>query len=182
MAAADPRLRILVYEHLPAAYHPWDAASPRVAAALAELIVCRDARLRVEHIGSSSVPGCGGKGVIDLAVLYPEGLLEAARQAVDGLGFQRQDTRDPWPESRPMRQGAVEFEGRVFRIHAHVIAAASDEVPQLLHFRDRLRADDALRADYEAAKRRILERGVSDPIDYSIEKGEFVQSALKKCG
>ena len=50
--------------------------------------------LRVEHIGSTSVPGCAGKGIIDLMVLYPVGGLEHARQVLDSLGVSNAgDTR-----------------------------------------------------------------------------------------
>src|SRR5438874_1909694 len=64
--------------------------------------------LQVEHVGSTSVPGCGGKGIVDLAVLYGEGFLDRAKLILDGLGFQKQGGRDPFPESRPMRVACVE--------------------------------------------------------------------------
>ena len=60
----------------------------------------------VEHFGSTSVPGCAGKGIVDLMLLYPEGQLAAARDVLDALGFQKQTTRDPFPEDRPMRTGS----------------------------------------------------------------------------
>ena len=45
-------------------------------------------------------------------------------------------------------------------------------------FRDRLRADPRLVADYVARKRRILAAAITDSIDYSIEKGGFIQAEL----
>jgi GrpB-like predicted nucleotidyltransferase (UPF0157 family) len=166
------------YSHAPASCHAYDPRAPAVAGKLAELIGGACPQLVVEHIGSTAVPGCAGKGVIDLAVLYPPGLLAAARQALDALGFQRQTTRDPFPEDRPMRVGAVRHDGTLFRVHAHVLAADSPEVEVLRAFRDRLRADAAFRADYEARKRAILGEGVTDPVDYCEAKGPFIRGAL----
>src|SRR5262245_12291602 len=97
------------YKELPAACHDYDPRAAQVAARLAELVEQRLPELIVEHIGSTAVPGCAGKGVVDLMLLYPTGRLEAAKALLDQLGFQRQSTRDPWPETRPMRLGAYEY-------------------------------------------------------------------------
>src|SRR5262249_25679033 len=133
----------------------------------------------VEHIGSTSVPGCAGKGIVDLMLLYPERQLAAARDVLDALGFQRQTTRDPFPEDRPMRTGSMVYDGMTFLLHLHVIAAGSPEVEELRRFRDRLRADPDLVASYIAAKKAILASGVTDSVDYCLRKGQFVQQALR---
>src|SRR5262249_39954715 len=133
----------------------------------------------VEHIGSTSVPNCAGKGVIDLMVIDLEGRLETIKTLLDALGFQRQTTRDPFPESRPMRTGSIEYDGKVFRIHAHVIAADSPEIEGLRSFRDRLRADPKLLADYVARKQMIIGSGVTDSVAYSIEKGDFIKTVMR---
>jgi GrpB-like predicted nucleotidyltransferase (UPF0157 family) len=166
------------YVEAPASYHDYDPRAPAVARAVAGLIVAACPELVVEHIGSTAVPGCAGKGVIDLAVLYPAGLLDSARKALDALGFQRQTTRDPFPEDRPMRLGALRHDGTLFRVHAHVLAADSPEVDELRAFRDRLRADPAFRADYESRKRSILAAGITDSVAYCEAKGTFIREAL----
>ena len=84
---------IATYTLQPASYHPYDAAAPVVAGRLVGLITTANSRLHIEHIGSSAVPGCGGKGYIDLLVVYPAGLLAEAQETLDRLGFQRQGGR-----------------------------------------------------------------------------------------
>jgi GrpB-like predicted nucleotidyltransferase (UPF0157 family) len=142
------------------------------------MITSLDTRLRVEHIGSSSVPGCGGKGYVDLMVVYPSGQLSTAKSVLQELGFQRQQGRDPFPEERPMRVGSVEYEGRRFPIQVHVIASDSAEVDIMLGFRDSLRADPALVRAYEEEKRAILKQGVLDGVDYAEKKSKFVEVTL----
>jgi GrpB-like predicted nucleotidyltransferase (UPF0157 family)/mannose-6-phosphate isomerase-like protein (cupin superfamily) len=168
------------YEHRPAACHEHDPRSAEVARRVAALIEPHLAGTALEHVGSTSVPGCAGKGVVDLMLVYPPGQLAAARDLLDALGFQRQTGRDPFPEERPMRTGSLVHDGTAFNLHVHVIAADSSEVGELLAFRDRLRADAASREAYVAAKRAILADGCTDPIDYCYRKGEFVTAALQR--
>jgi GrpB-like predicted nucleotidyltransferase (UPF0157 family) len=170
------------YQHRPAACLEHDPQTSEVARRVAALVEPHLPGAVVEHIGSTSVPGCAGKGVVDLMLVYPTGALAAARGVLDALGFQRQTNRDPFPEERPMRIGSLTHDGTTFLLHVHVIAAAAPEAGELRLFRDRLRADNSLVAAYVAVKRAILARGVTDPVDYSICKEEFISQALRGSG
>ena len=168
------------YEDRQAVCQEYDRRAAEVAQRVAASIRSNLPGVLVEHIGSTSVPGCAGKGIVDLMLLYPDGQLAVARDVLVALGFQRQSTRDPFPEDRPMRTGSLTHEGTPFNLHVHVIASSSPEVQQLRGFRDRLRTDAALRAAYVAAKKAILAGGCTDPIDYCYRKGEFVTEALRQ--
>lgn len=166
-------LCIETYPDQPAECVAWDRRALEVAASVAALIVARAPASVVEHVGSTSVPGCAGKGVVDLMLLYPPGGLEGAKRALAELGFQSQRSRDPWPESRPMRIGVMRWRDSLYRLHVHVIAADAAEADELRAFRDRLRADPALVARYVARKRAVLAEGITDPVDYSAAKATF---------
>jgi GrpB-like predicted nucleotidyltransferase (UPF0157 family) len=172
-------MRILAYFPTPAEFLAYDPEWTVVAGLLRGAIQSFEPRVQVEQIGSTSVPGCGGKGIIDLAVLYPEGLLARARSVLDELGFQRQSGPEPFPEDRPMRVGCIEHGGRPFRIHAHVIALDSEEHGELVWFRGTLRSDPSLRRRYEERKRAILAGGIRDSLEYCKAKGGFITDALK---
>lgn len=172
-AAGSPR-PILPYFGGPAACQDWD---PRVVdAARCVMQLIRSAN--TEHIGSTAVPGCPGKGVIDLMVTCSPGALDAIKRELAELGFQPQCGRDPFSEDRPMRIGAVAHGGSIWRIHAHVIAEGAPEAVGLRRFRDCLRADRALMERYAAAKRAILARGITDTLEYCYAKGEFIEKSL----
>ena len=173
-------MRILPYFSTPAEFRAYDPEAAEVARLLRGAIQSVEPQLQVEHVGSSSVPGCGGKGIIDLAILYPEGSLARARAVLDGLGFQKQDGPEPFPEDRPMRVGCVEHDGRPFRIHAHVIALDSEEHGELIWFRETLRRNSALRQSYEERKRTILAMGIQDSIEYCKVKGAFISDVLNE--
>jgi GrpB-like predicted nucleotidyltransferase (UPF0157 family) len=131
----------------------------------------------MEHVGSSSVPGCAGKGYLDLVIPYrDERHLGAINDVLFALGFGRQRNRDPFPETRPLRVGAIDHKGETFLLHVHVVSESTREAEELLDFRDRLRADPILVAEYVAAKRAILDAGVRDGDDYAERKGTFIAS------
>jgi GrpB-like predicted nucleotidyltransferase (UPF0157 family) len=133
----------------------------------------------IEHIGSTAVPGCAGKGYVDLMAVYHDpDELAAIKAVLERLGFQRQRGRTPWPEDRPMRLGALAHDGATFLLHFHVIFADSPEVATQRAFRDGLRADPALVSAYVANKRAVIASGITDGIDYSQAKGDFIESAM----
>jgi len=173
-------MRILLYVSTVAEFRVFDPKVAEVAARVCDAIQRIASELRVEHVGSTSVPGCGGKGVVDLAILYPVGHLARARAVLDELGFQKQSGPEPFPENRPMRVGCVEHCGQSFRIHAHVIALGSEEHQELVWFRDALRANSELRRGYEERKHAILASGITDSLQYCKAKETFIQDALKE--
>ena len=63
------------YKHKAAELLPYDNLSPEVASYISKIITSKVNFVTVEHVGSTAIPGCDGKGIIDLMVLYPEGFL-----------------------------------------------------------------------------------------------------------
>jgi GrpB-like predicted nucleotidyltransferase (UPF0157 family) len=169
---------ILPYAVMPAIYVEYDPVATAVAARVKTIIERAAPWALVEHIGSTAVPGCAGKGIVDLAAFYPSNTLVRTRDAVDHLGFQRQKTGHAFPEDRPMRVGAIDHNGMTYRLHVHVVAADSSEAASLRRFRDVLCADSALRDAYQTRKRVILQSGASDPADYTFAKGEFINAVI----
>lgn len=166
------------YEDPDAAFRPCDERCPAVARRVADLIRGRLPEAWVEHVGSTAVPGCAGKGVVDLLLLYPSGRLAAARDALDGLSFQRHVGPHAFPEERPVRIGTLAHDGTTFRLHVHVLAADAPEVAEQRRFRDRLRADPALVGEYVARKRDALATGVADGDGYNRAKEPFIRAVL----
>jgi GrpB-like predicted nucleotidyltransferase (UPF0157 family) len=177
-AQTKRRPRILPYSNSGAAYVAYDRTAIDVADTVGELIEAAAPWARVEHIGSTAIPGCAGKGIVDVMVMYPAHRLEATRSAVDGLGFQPQKTGHIFPDERPMRVGAIDHDGKRYRLHAHVIAMNSPEVQSLRRFRDLLRGDPRLRDAYQEKKRAILQSGVREPRAYTQAKGEFITAVM----
>jgi GrpB-like predicted nucleotidyltransferase (UPF0157 family) len=107
-----------------------------------------------------------------------EGELPHVKRALEDLGSGRQSTRYPFPEDRPMRVGALDH----FRLHVHVVPAGSGEPERFRAFRYRLRSDPGLLRRYVDHKRRIIEGGTTDSVEYAQKKGNFVRQVLDGMG
>jgi GrpB-like predicted nucleotidyltransferase (UPF0157 family) len=167
------------YQQRPAVCRNYDPRAAVVAQQIAAAIRSHLPQVRVEHVGSTSVPGCGGKGIVDLMVPYRDAEeLAAVKGLLERLGFQRQADRDAFPEDRPMRVGSLFHDGELFLVHVHVIPANSPEVDEMHFFRTCLRADPELLEAYVARKREIIAGGVTDSLEYCRLKGEFIKAVL----
>lgn len=166
------------YTVRPAVCEKYDPRAADVARQVASLVAEHLPQIQVEHIGSTAVPGCAGKGIVDLMIAVPDSEMESAKVLLDRLGFQHQSGPDPFPENRPMRIGAWDYDGKTFFVHVHVILAGSPEVEEMRFFRACLRADPELVKVYVARKREIIGKGMTDPTEYCRAKDAFFKEVL----
>lgn len=78
--------------------------------------------------------------------------------------------------------GTVEHDDEGFAVHVHVVQAGSDEVEAQRGLAKALRADPALRDEYAALKRSIIDSGTTDPVPYSMGKIRRVLETLNRLG
>lgn len=158
---------------------PWDARGSAAVNSVMRLLQTALPGIVIEHVGSTSVPGCEGKGILDLMLLVPVGHLNEVCAIVDDMGFQHQSGGIRHPDSRPMREGSFTFEGSVFRLHVHLVPEGSAEADMLRKFRDRLAANPELVALYVEQKRRLVDAQILDRSAYTSGKKAFIESVLK---
>lgn len=163
-----------------AKYADWNPLYPQVVEAFAKAAAPLPAFLTLEHVGSTALPGCGGKPTIDLLALYADGSLEPAKAFLLGLGFAKQgpEFANAWPENRPMYLGWFSHGGTEFLLYIHVVASTSDEVRRFRTFKERLLGSPALLAEYCETKRAIIAGGVTDTDVYAAQKRPFMHKAL----
>ncbi len=173
---------ILPYCRVPIVVREANAAAPDVARKVADLIEAKRPGSVAEHVGSSAVPGLAGKGTVDLLLPTPAEDIPAVTQDLLDLGFQRQAVATAFPPTRPMLQGVIRHGDTSFRVHVHVVPAASPEVAALRGFRDALLADPQLRRDYEQLKRSIVSAGTVDSVAFSRAKHAWIVATLERLG
>jgi len=161
---------------------PYDSRWPREFAAEAARI--RDAlgplAVRIDHVGSTAVPGLAAKAVIDIQVsvvsLSPRGwlvprMLELGYFHLDLGGF---DLVYPYfrrPEAWPHSH------------HVHACESGGEQERRHLVFRDYLRRHPQRAAEYAALKRQLATlhpgRDHDERERYSIAKSSFVEAAIE---
>ena len=170
---------ILPYPKQPVEFQEYDPRFPKAAEYVIDLIQARIPSVTVEHIGSTAVPGCAGRGAIDLMILYSQESVESILAGLDALGFQWVQRINALPDEWPKGAGAVHYQGHLFRLHIHVQPFDHPSVAEKRTFRDRLRSDPDLRGAYMAHKQAIIASGTVDPIKYTAAKAGFVHQVLK---
>ena len=161
-------------ELVPSRHDAWrdrfEAERGRVTDAL------RDAALesaveRIEHVGSTAVPGLAAKDIVDLDVVVADDAVgDVSRTLESELGGDRIENGDEWHPVFRRENGQ--------RFNDHVFAASSDGWKVSVITRDVLVARSELRAEYETLKRELA-ADHDDLVAYSTGKTAFVDRVLE---
>ncbi|MFL5537455.1 MAG: GrpB family protein [Longimicrobiaceae bacterium] len=128
--------------------------------------------LRIEHVGSTSVPGLAAKPIIDILAVVPDSADESAYVPQLGAAGYSLRVREPdFFEHRMLRTAARD-------VHLHVYSPGAPEIGRMTAFRDRLRRNAEDRARYEAVKRRLAAQRWPDMNAYADAKTEVVESII----
>lgn len=131
---------------------------------------------RVEHVGSTAVPGLVAKPVLDLQVSVPDVEDEPAyRPGLESLGLV---LRAREPGHRFFRPPA----GRPRVVHVHVCGVGSGWEREHLLFRDHLRAHPDAAAAYAGLERDLARAVGHDRLAYTEGKTGFVRRAVEAAG
>lgn len=130
--------------------------------------------IRVEHIGSTSVPGLAAKPIVDILLVLDDPGDEASYlPALERAGYElRVREPDLW-QHRLLRTPERD-------VHVHVLPPASPEVERYLLFRDRLRDVAEERELYAATKRRLATRDWPTMDHYAEAKSEVVEAIIAR--
>lgn len=150
---------IYVVEYDPAWVVRFGVERERIAGALG------GAAIRIDHIGSTSVPGLAAKPIVDIDVSVPDVEDEAGYLGALVAAGYRLRVREP--EHRMVRTPLLD-------VHVHICTAGSEWERRHLLFRDWLRHDGQDRAAYELLKRQLAQRDWVDMNSYTDAKGPLI--------
>lgn len=143
-----------------------------IIAVLAPLPVC------VEHIGSTSVPGMRAKPIIDIMVGGPSlEAFESRRDALARLGYEYlPEMRALMPDNRFFAKPALPPR----QFHLHAVEIDSEFWRDHIVFRDLLRSDPRLAAEYVELKSELASQFASEPKQYTLAKGPFINAVVQR--
>jgi GrpB-like predicted nucleotidyltransferase (UPF0157 family) len=133
---------------------------------------------RVEHIGSTAVPGLGGKGVLDIAVLVSKTKIASAKRDLSTQYEFRTLASKP---TRLFFRKEVTINKRKNRIHVHLMHT-SKEFQNVIILRDYLRSHPQAAREYAAVKRLAAKMANGDIEIYKTMKRPFIERTVKKAG
>lgn len=130
--------------------------------------------LRIDHVGSTAVPGLAAKPIIDVQVSVAD-LADEDNYvpALESIGLQLRSRDDLHRYFRP-------FPDRPREVHVHVCTVGSAWETEHLLFRDYLRAHPDARDEYARAKRDAVVQWADDGWAYTDAKTEVVLEILSR--
>ena len=155
---------------------PYDPAWPSMFARQARCIrhLLGDTVLRLEHTGSTSVPGLSSKPIIDMVLAVPDSADEAAYIApLETHGYVLRIREPDWFEHRMLKAPDIDA-------NLHVFSAACSEIDRMLMFRDWLRTHADDRELYEHTKRELAARTWKYTQNYADAKSEVIEKILAR--
>ena len=133
-----------------------------------------DRIIRVEHAGSTSVPGLPAKPIIDVVLEVADAADEDAYMPdLEAAGYVlRFRETDRWEHRL--------FRGPDTKVNLHVFSAGCEETNRMLLFRDHLRRDEGDRVRYECAKRELATRHWTYRQQYADAKSAIVAEIMSR--
>ncbi len=161
-------------EHIELVDHDpsWASQAQELSARIADALGMR--ALRIEHVGSTSVPGLSAKPVIDLdiTVADPDDEVHWLPRLEDaGLVL---TVREPW------WQGHRCLRGTAPRANVHIFGPDSPELVKHIVFRNWLRQDADDRELYAAAKRAAIDAACDNRAMLVMEYNSRKQAAIRE--
>lgn len=160
------RIRLAEYDpEWPLQYH---TESERIRGALGERA------LRVEHVGSTAVPGLPSKPVLDIVLAVTDSASEDDYSpALEQAGYKLRIREPGWYEHRL-------FQGQASAVNLHVFSAGCAEIDRMLAFRDWLRTNSGDRELYAECKRTLAQREWKHMQDYADAKTAVIQQIMSR--
>lgn len=131
----------------------------------------------IEHIGSTAVPGLGGKGIIDILILVSKRELPKANQALVKAGLEYK----PHPRRRKQYFFQKDFKSgkQTFRAHFH-LTESKELLEKDLAIVDFLKSNEKARKEYETIKKKAVKFSKQNGKKYRKFKGKFLRNLAKK--
>jgi GrpB-like predicted nucleotidyltransferase (UPF0157 family) len=133
-----------------------------------------DRALRVEHVGSTSVPGLWAKPFIDVDLAVADSADEAAYVPdLEHAGFVLRVREPDWEQHRM-------FRGSDPVSNVHVYSSGSPESARTRAFRNWLRTHPDDLAAYAALKRELAAQGFTDAMHYNNAKAGLIYDIYER--
>ena len=163
----------------PAVFRDYDPLSPTVAEAVLRILIGALPLAGAEHIGSTAVQDCPGKGYIDILVTHADRLQEVEDGLV-ALGLQKAGAEHArfFPPDRPVYRGRFRFQDNSYVVIVHVLREGNPEARRFLFFKNRLIGRPDLLERYVALKREIVSAGIVDTNEYTVRKHRLIDEIL----
>ena len=133
----------------------------------------------IEHIGSTAIPGLGGKGIIDIMIAVPQDQMIGFSELVQKAGYEYKESGGN--EERIFHQrDENNTNGDLIRYHLHITFPESSAWREDIAFRDHLRNNPEDAILYAEIKLKAARKSDQTKEKYMEIKEPVIQEILQK--
>jgi GrpB-like predicted nucleotidyltransferase (UPF0157 family) len=134
---------------------------------------------KIEHIGSTSIPGLGGKGIIDLAISVKKSQMPSCIKKLEKSKYKYYKSKEP-TKLRKYFEKAIKYNKKERRIHLHLIYNENIVWQSFIAVRNYLKQNPQAVKKYAEIKKQASEKAKKDKKKYHKHKKDFIEEISKK--
>lgn len=132
--------------------------------------------VKIEHIGSTSVPGLPAKPIIDLMAMIDS--YEKLHEIVETMKSHNWNYVPPELDGQAWRRFFVKTKDEKRECHLHLVLNGEARWDEQLKFRDKLRTSPELAGEYAELKVKLANENRKDREAYTRAKSDFIRNVL----
>jgi len=134
--------------------------------------------VNIEHVGSTSVPSLGGKGIIDIAIRTPKSKINYYINKLNKIGY-KFNPEHPGTNKSKFLQRRIISKGKERRIHVHLFLNNAFWDTFII-FRDYLKKSKKARDEYVKIKKKAAVYSKQEGKRYRAYKERCILNIMKK--
>lgn len=159
-------------------FEEYDEQYPFVFAEIVAAIHSVLPQARVEHVGSTAVPGLGGRRTLDIVIPATREQHDEMVAKLLSIGF----IVSPLKHMQPMLTGLIQHGGKEYPILLYVMPEESEIFRGWLAFRSYMQQHPEEIQHYVEVKKKAIAEGKTDGWSYQQAKSPYLEGLIKRMG
>ncbi len=156
-------------------YQDYDEQYPQVFAEVVKAIETVLPSSHIEHVGSTSIPGLGGRNVLDIVVVAEPARHAEMESKLVRIGF----VKSPFSHFLPMLTKSIRSHDQDYPILLYLLPEEHEIYQGWIAFRKYMQQHLEEIQRYAEVKKRAIAEGKTDPASYQQAKTAYLESLVK---
>jgi len=135
-------------------------------------------KVKIEHVGSTAIPGLGGKGILDIVVGVSKSKIVEIKKKLEKAGYEFRE-KASYPERLFFRHD-YSYQSRKRRVHIHLTKFNGQDWKEIIGFRNHLLKHTDAVEQYVKIKKEGVKKSLGDGEKYRKHKEKFIEDILRE--
>lgn len=157
-------------------YENYDENYPQVFTEVMRAIHTVLPSARIEHVGSTAIPGLGGRRVLDIVIAAPRESHDDIVSRLLGIGF----VISPLKHMQPMLTGSIRYHDKDYPMLLYVLPEDSQIYQGWIAFRMYMKQHPEEIQNYAEVKQKAIADGKTNGWSYQQAKTPYLEELVKR--